>query len=143
MTTIERAVTTAAPPDKVFPYLVDFRNAEEWDSGTRSCERISGDGGVGTVYHNVSTFVGNTVELDYTVEEIAQPRFVIVGRNDTTTSHDTITVTPTDDGGSLVLYRAEFTFTGLARFATPVIKPLLERLGDATAEQLESALGRL
>ena len=143
MTTIERTVTSPAPPEKVFPYLVDFRNAEEWDSGTISCERVSGDGGVGTVYRNVSTFAGNTVELDYTVEEVAEPRFVIVGRNATATGHDTVTVTPTPDGGSEVLYRAEFTFTGLARFAGPVMKPLLERLGDRTAEQLEGALGRL
>ena len=37
-TTIERTVTTTAPPEKVFPYLADFRNATEWDSGTDSCE---------------------------------------------------------------------------------------------------------
>jgi uncharacterized protein YndB with AHSA1/START domain len=143
MTTLERTVTTPAPPDRVFPYLVDFRNAEEWDSGTRSCELVSGDGGVGSVYHNVSTFVGSTVELDYTVEEVAEPRFVIVGRNETTTSHDTITLTPTADGGTEVRYLAEFTFTGLVRFAGPVMKPLLERLGDATAAQLKAALDRL
>ncbi len=34
-TTIERTVSTTTPPEKVFPYLVDFRNATEWDSGTR------------------------------------------------------------------------------------------------------------
>lgn len=143
MTTLQRTVTTHAPPDAVFAYLVDFRNAEEWDSGTTSCELVSGDGGPGTVYRNVSQFAGNTVELDYTVEEVAQPRFVIVGRNDTTTSHDTITVSPTRDGGSQVDYRAEFTFTGLVRFAGPVMKPLLDRLGDRTAEQLRAALDRL
>ena len=83
--TIERTVTTTAAPEKVFPYLVDFRNATEWDSGTESCERVSGDGGPGTVYKNVSKFAGNTVELEYTVDAVEQPRFVIVGRNDTTT----------------------------------------------------------
>ncbi len=94
------------------------------------------------MYHNVSQFAGNSVELDYTVEEVAQPRFVIVGRNATTTSRDTITVTPSG-GGSQVVYRADFTFTGLARFAGPVMKPLLERLGDKTAAQLRAALDRL
>ena len=96
--TIERTVTTTAAPEKVFPYLVDFRNATEWDSGTESCERVSGDGGPGTVYKNVSKFAGNTVELEYTVDAVEQPRFVIVGRNDTTTSQDTITVTPREGG---------------------------------------------
>ena len=141
-TTIERTVTTSAAPEKVFPYLVDFRNATEWDSGTESCERVSGDGGPGTVYKNVSKFAGNTVELEYTVDAVDQPRFVIVGRNDTTTSEDTITVTPRE-GGSTVVYRADFTFTGLARFAGPLMRPLLDRLGDKTAAQLGSALDRL
>ena len=40
-------------------------------------------------------------------------------------------------------YRAEFTFTGLARIAGPLMKPLLDRLGDRTAEQLKSTLDRL
>ncbi len=142
MTTLRRTVRTTAPPDQVFPYLVDFRNAPEWDSGTVSCERVSGDGGPGTVYRNVSEFAGRTVELDYTVEEVDQPRFVIVGRNDTTTSRDTITVTKTD-AGSEVDYTAEFTFAGAARFLGPLMTPLLNRLGDKTAESLSDALAGL
>jgi uncharacterized protein YndB with AHSA1/START domain len=142
-TTIERTVTTTTSPEKVFEYLVDFRNAEQWDSGTKSCELVSGDGGPGTVYRNVSEFAGNTVELEYTTETVDLPTFVIIGRNDTTTSHDTITVTPHGPGGSSVSYRAEFTFTGVARLAGPLMKPLLDRLGDRTAEQLKNALDRL
>ena len=143
MTTIERTVATTASPERVFAYLLDFRNTTEWDSGTRSCELVSGDGGPGTAYRNVSHFAGNDVELVYTVESVDEPHtFVIAGRNDSTTSHDTITVTPTD-GGSTVVYRADFTFTGLARYAAPLRKPLLDRLGDRTAAQLTSALDRL
>lgn len=142
MTTIERTVTTKAAPDTVFPYLVDFRNATQWDSGTKSCELVSGDGGPGTVYKNVSAFAGNEVELDYTVDTVDQPTFVIVGHNDTTTSRDTITVTP-HGTGSTVVYRAEFTFSGVAKLAGPLMKPLLDRLGDKTAEQLKSSLDRL
>ena len=143
MTTVERTVTTTTPPEKVFPYLVDFANATEWDSGTVSCERVSGDGGPGTVYKNVSKFMGNEVELEYTTESTDEPRFVIVGRNETTTSHDTITVTPGPAGGSTVVYRADFTFTGLAKVAGPLLKPFLEKLGNDTAAQLKTALDRL
>src|SRR5512139_3870910 len=141
-TTIERTVATPAPPEKVFPYLLDFRNATEWDSGTESCELVSGDGGPGTVYRNVSKFAGNTVELDYTVDAVDEPVFVIVGRNATTTSHDTVTVSPAA-AGSTVTYRADFSFTGLVRLAGPLLTPLLNRLGDNTAAQLKSALDRL
>lgn len=140
-TTIERTIRTSAPADEAFAYLVDFRNATEWDAGTVSCERLSGDGGPGTVYRNVSTFAGNTVELEYTTQSVAQPQFVIVGRNRTTTSHDTVTVRP-DGTGSAVTYRAVFEFTGPARFLGPVLTPLLERLGDRTAARLKEALDR-
>lgn len=140
-TTVERTIRTSTSADEVFPYLADFRNATEWDAGTVSCERVSGDGGPGTRYKNVSKFAGNTVELEYTTEEVQAPRFVIVGRNATTTSHDTITVRP-DGTGAEVTYRADFEFTGLARFLGPVMTPLLGRLGDRTAAQLKEALDR-
>lgn len=139
--TVERTIRTGAAPEVVFPYLVDFRNATEWDAGTDSCERVSGDGGVGTVYRNVSTFAGRSVELEYTTEKVAEPEFVVVGRNASTTSHDTITVRP-DGTGSSVTYRADFDFSGPARFLGPIMKPLLERLGDRTAAQLKETLDR-
>ena len=144
MTTIERTVSTTRPPDAVSPYLVDVRNAVEWDLATVSCDRVSGDRGPGTVYRTVSEFAGTEVELRYTVETVEEPRrFVIVGHNDSTTSHDTITVSPRPERGSTVVYRAELTFTGVTKLAGPIMSPLLDRLGDRTAEQLETALDRL
>lgn len=139
---LSRRITTTAPADLVFTYLADFSHAEQWDSGTVSCVRISGDGGPGTVYRNVSKFAGREVTLDYTVHECQSPRFVVVGRNDTTTSTDTIVVEPAGEG-SIVDYTAEFAFTGLARFLGPVMRPLLDRLGDATASQLQRTLDGL
>jgi hypothetical protein len=144
MTTIERTVATTASPERVFGYLLDFRNATEWDSGTLSCTLVSGDGGPGTVYRNVSHVAGNDVELEYTVESVNEPHeFVIVGRNDSTTSRDTVTVSAHGETGARVVYHAEFTFSGMARVATPLLKPILDRLGDKTAEQLKTALDRL
>ncbi len=142
MTTLRRSIRTITPPAKVFPYLADFANAAQWDSGTVSCERVSGDGGPGTVYRNVSRFAGREVELLYTTESAEEPTFVVVGRNETTVSRDTIVVTA-EGTGSRVDYTAEFTFTGIARFLGPVMRPLLDRLGDQTAEQLARTLDRL
>ena len=140
-TTVEGTITTTAPPSDVLPYLADFRNATEWDAGTVSCERVSGDGGVGTTYKNVSKFAGNTVELEYTTEELGEDHVVIVGRNDAATSHDTITVRP-HGTGSEVTYKAEFDFSGIVALVGPLMTPLLERLGDKTAAQLKDVLDR-
>ena len=142
MPTIQRTVVTSAAPSRVLPYLLDFENAVEWDSGTVSCQLLSGDGSRGTVWHNVSKFAGRTVDLDYTLEGVTGTSFVIVGRNETTTSRDTITVVP-DGSGSSVDYQAEFSFTGLGRFLWPVAMPLLNKLGNDTAGTLKTALDRL
>ena len=63
MPSITRTFTTTAPPDAAHAYLADFRNAEAWDPGTKSCERTGGDGGVGTTYRNVSSFLGELDEI--------------------------------------------------------------------------------
>ena len=142
MPTVQRTVTTTAPPARVLPYLLDFENAVEWDSGTVSCELLSGDGSPGTIWHNVSKFAGRTTDLDYTLESVTETTMVIVGRNETTTSRDTITVVP-DGSGSSVDYQAEFSFTGLGRWLWPVAMPLLNKLGNDTARTLKTALDRL
>ncbi len=142
MLTLHRTVETSAAPDVAFAYLADFENAAQWDSGTVSCRRVSGEGGPGTVYRNVSRFAGREVELDYLVETRQAPTFVIVGQNSTTTSHDTIEVHP-QGSGSVVVYTAVFTFRGVARFLGPVMVPLLNRLGDRTADQLRRCLDAL
>lgn len=143
MPVLTRTVTTSAAPSEVFAYLADFENAAEWDSGTVSCERTSGDGGPGTTYRNHSRFAGRDVVLTYTVDLCEEPTLLITGRTPTTTSADTIVVSPAEGGGSQVRYVAEFTFTGPARLLGPVMGLLLRRLGDETARTLTAALRRL
>src|SRR3954453_2905110 len=134
-----RTISTRWDPASVFSYLLDFENAEEWDAGTVSCRRTSGDGGVGTHYLNVSEFRGNETELDYVVETVEPGRrFVITGTNKTVTSKDTVTVRPTD-AGSEVEYRAEMTFKGLAALASPFLNKPLQKLADDTEAQLASS----
>src|SRR5690242_10625017 len=105
---LQRTVTTQWDADSVFDYLLDFEHAVEWDAGTVRCERLSGDGGVGTRYRNTSKFLGRETTLDYQVDEVLPGhRFVITGRNKTVVSTDTVTVTAAPGGGALVDYRAE------------------------------------
>lgn len=142
MPEIYRRIQTRTDAAVVFDYLTDFENAVEWDSGTRSCVRIDGDGGVGTTYRNVSSFMGREVTLEYTVEKVDAPHFVIVGRSGNTTSTDAITVTPSGTG-CVVDYRAQFEFGGLTRLLTPLLIPALQRLGDKTERTLHDALEQL
>lgn len=69
MPSVERTITVDQPIAKVWAYLSDFRSTEEWDPPTVSTTRTSGDGGVGTTYHNVSKMLGSETEVDYVVTD--------------------------------------------------------------------------
>ncbi|MBA2414329.1 MAG: SRPBCC family protein [Geodermatophilaceae bacterium] len=143
MPTIRRTVVAAKPVDTVFAYLADFANAEEWDAGTLSCRRLSGDGGVGTTYENVSSFRGRKTTLVYEVMEcVENERLVLRGANKTVTAVDTMTFDPAPDG-TRVTYNADFTFKGLAALLTPFLKKPLATLGDEAEKSLAAALARL
>ena len=73
MAHVERTLTTSTDIHTVWDYLTDFRTSEEWDPPTVSTERTSGDGGVGTTYHNVSSFLGSQSEVDYVVPTPPSP----------------------------------------------------------------------
>ena len=143
MPSVSRTFTTTAPPGVVFDYVADFTNTEEWDPGTRSCERISGDGGVGTTYRNVSSFLGRESEITYTTVELERPtRIHLTGHNEQFDGHDVLGIRA-HGTGSEVTYTAEFAFSGAARFAVPVVAAYLPLLARRTAEQLRGCLDTL
>lgn len=140
---LQRSVLTPASPDRVFAYLSDFTTTNEWDPGTVRTERIAGDGGVGTTYRNISTFLGRESELTYTVTELTAPtRVALRGENKTVLAHDQMDIAP-DGAGTRVTYTADFTFRGAAKLLAPLLRPALNRLGDHAEEGLADALGRL
>lgn len=140
---IRRSVTVATPVSRAFAYLADFTTTTEWDPGTVSTTRTSGDGGVGTTYHNVSRFLGRETELDYeVVERVEGERIVLVGRNATVTAEDTMAFTG-DDTTTTLTYTARFTFSGLTRFLAPLLAPAFARLGNEAEEGLRRALNGL
>ena len=145
---ITRTVETVTPVDRVFGYLSDFTTTTEWDPGTVDTTRVSGDGGVGTLYRNVSSFAGSKTELDYTVTEVVPgERFQLRGVNKTVVATDTMTFTPTPSGGTKVVYHADFQFQGLLGKVAPLLKPVLalpfKKLGDEAQKGMQEALDRL
>jgi len=142
MPSISRTFSTIAAPNVAFAYLCDFTHAEAWAPGTQSCERTSGDGGVGTTYRNVSTFLGREVEITYTTAELAPPtRVHLRGTNEQFEGHDIFEITASGRG-SQVRYTAEMSFSGLSRFASPVVAAYLPILARKTVDQLRASLDR-
>ena len=140
MPSVTRSFTVHPAPAVVIDYLKDFANAEEWDPGTESCTRVDdGPIAVGARWHNVSKIAGVTTELDYELTELTDTRIVLVGRNDSATSTDTITVLPSGEG-SEITYHADLDMHGLANLAAPAMKLVFEKLANETEEQLTRAL---
>ena len=138
-----RSVTVAASPKKVFDYLSDFTTTTEWDPGTVSTVRVSGDGGVGTVYENRSRLAGRESALTYVVTEIRSPESITLrGHNDSVVAVDTMTFEPVGKG-TRVTYTAHFTFKGAAKLAAPFLCPAFKKLGDEAEAGLQEHLGKL
>ena len=140
---LSRTVLTPADPAKVFAYLSDFTNTEEWDPGTVECTRVDGDGGVGTRYRNVSSFLGRKTELEYVAAELTAPTLVhFAGHNEQFEGHDRIRL-EASGGGTQVTYDAEFSFKGASLVAVPLIALYLPVLANKTVKQLKQSLDRL
>jgi carbon monoxide dehydrogenase subunit G len=143
VSSVSRTFTVDATPDVVVPYLADFTHAEQWDPGTEQCTRDdSGPVRVGSSWHNKSKIAGVSTELVYTLEEVSADRVVLVGRNDTATSTETIDVRP-DGAGSQVTYTNDLEFHGAAKLAAPLGKVIFEKLGNDTEKQLTEVLNGL
>lgn len=116
MPSVQRTFRVSIPPAEVIDYLKDFANTVEWDPGTQLCtQNGSGLVEVGTTWHNESKLAGFTTELEYELRELT-------------------------DRGSEPTYRADIDLHGVSALATPVLKVVLERLGDQTQEQLRNVL---
>lgn len=138
---IRRHVTTPRPIGEVFAYLSDFTTTTEWDPGTVKTTRISGDGGVGSVYANTSRFNGRQTELIYTVTAFEPNEVVqLQGENRTVHATDTISFESTP-AGTRVTYDAHFRFRGIARLAQPFLRRAFQRLGDEAEAGMRKALG--
>lgn len=141
---LERTVTTDKPVEKVFAYLADFTTTTEWDPGTVRTTRTSGDGGVGTIYRNVSKFAGRETELDYTVVDREEnQRIALEGKNRTVTAHDLMTFSATSTGGTEVRYVADFDFGPLTPLLSLLLRPFFTKLGDEAEKGMARALARL
>lgn len=143
MITISRAFTVAAPAAAALSCLKDFGTTGDWDPATRRTTRTdTGPLAPGAHWHHVSKVLGVTTELTYTLLSVTADRLVFAGRNEGATTTNTITVRPAG-GGSEVTYRLELELHGLAKLATPVLRPELEKLGTGAAVRLSRVLDRL
>ena len=143
---IERKVRTPRPIDEVAHYLSDFRTTEQWDPHTKRCTRTdAGPLGVGSEFDNTQQVVGPlSTTLHYRVESFEPGRSVtLVSKGSFVTATDSMSFEEQPDGGTLVTYRAEFEFARAAKPVEPLLRRMLEKVGDDGRAGMEQALQRL
>lgn len=143
MVEVTRTLTVNQSREAVLDYLRDFGRAEEWDPGTVSCRRLdTGPIAVGARWHNVSKVMGSETELTYELTRLDPDHLQFVGKNDTATSTDDISLATGERPGTTeITYHADITFHGAAKLATPIAKVAFEKLGNDTEENLRRILG--
>jgi hypothetical protein len=128
-------------PAKAFAYMADFSNARLWDPSVSEAQRSAeGPLGVGSTFDLVARFAGRNVPLTYSIVEFEPPARVVLEARRGFVSRDTITVSASDDGGSLVHYDALLSFTGIGRLFDPVMQRVFDRVGAKAAAGIEAAL---
>ncbi|MGH1562820.1 SRPBCC family protein [Mumia sp. DW29H23] len=144
MVAVSRTLTVDKPLAEVFAYLSDFTTTEQWDPGTVETTRVSGDGGVGTRYRNVSKFLGKSVELTYETTRFEPDAvFEVTGHNDSVTTKDHLVFASTGSG-TQVRYVADFAFHGAVdKIPDAILRLPLERLADKTVRQMQDTLARI
>ncbi len=131
------------PAEKVFAYLSDFSNTEEWDPSTVRAERVDrGPIREGSEFRLVASFLGRESAIAYRVVEYDSPNAVgLRGENATVVSLDRIVVEATDTG-SRITYDAELTLKGLLKLADPILGVAFRRVGDRALTGMRATLAR-
>ena len=128
--------------EESFAYVADFTTVAEWDPGIHSSRRVSGDGGVGTVYEVQAEFRGKTMPFTYTVTAFEQNRRIVLdGVGEKATSLDTIVFEPAADGGTRITYSADFKLKGVLRVVEPFLGGTFRTLARKALDGLAAKLG--
>jgi hypothetical protein len=142
MATYRASVSSPKPPADVFAYMARFSNAAHWDPGVAAAEDMSpGPPGFGSTYRLMVRFLGRTLPLEYRIEEIDEPkRVVLQAENAMIRSTDVIEVAPAAGGGSIVTYEATLTPKGVSVSLSPLIGVVFRHIGDRAVAGLRAAL---
>ncbi len=139
---VTEVIEVPRSPAESFSYVADFTTVEKWDPGIQSSHKVSGEGGIGTVYDVEADFRGKTVPFTYTVTAFEQDRRIVLdGVGEKATSLDTISFEPTADGGTRITYTADFRLKGVLRLAEPFLGSTFTKLAHDALEGLAARLG--
>jgi carbon monoxide dehydrogenase subunit G len=144
MTVLHEQIDTSLPLDRAFPFVADFANAERWDPGVATSERInSGPVGVGARYRLGIVMRGRVTPMEYEVTRYEPMRAVVLrGTGSGVEAVDEIRFEATETG-TRIDYVADIRLTGVLRLAAPFAGGALARIARDARDGMQRTLDQL
>src|SRR4249919_2280575 len=141
MTILHERIETTLPIDATFAYVADFENADEWDPGVATAQRLdSGPVRVGTRYRLGVRIGGRVAPMEYRIS-IFEPstRVVLVGSGSGVSAVDDIRFERID-GRTRIDYTADITLDGARRLIQPFLGRAFASIGRNAADGMKRTL---
>ena len=141
MTTLREQIETTLPLDATFAYVADFANAEEWDPGVATAQRLdAGPVGVGTRYRLGVRIGGRVAPMEYRISVFEPPtRVVLVGFGSGVSAVDDIRFEEVETR-TRVDYTADITLDGARRLIQPFLGRAFATIGRNAADGMQRTL---
>lgn len=144
MTVLREQIDTTLPLERAFSFIADFANAERWDPGVATSERINtGPLGVGARYQLGVRLSGKVAPMMYEITAY-EPlrRVVLTGTGSGVAAVDDIRFEATEHG-TRIDYVADIRLTGVMRLAAPFAGGAFAKIARGAREGMQRTLDQL
>ncbi len=141
MTRLHETIQTTLPIADAFAFVADFANAQHWDPGVASSERIDpGPVDLGARYRLGVRLAGRVAPMEYRITTYEPTsRVVLTGSGSNVTAVDDIRFEKVGTG-TRIEYTADITLGGWMRVIQPFAGGAFERLAKAALAGMQRAL---
>ncbi|MCJ7712527.1 MAG: SRPBCC family protein [Chloroflexi bacterium] len=144
MAVLREQISTTLPLDEAFAFIADFANAEKWDPGVATSERVNpGPVEIGARYRLGIRMRGKVSPMVYEITTYEpMRRVVLTGTGSGVDAIDDIRFEATETG-TRIDYIADIRLTGLLRLAAPFAGGALTKLVRAGRDGMQRTLDQL
>lgn len=141
MPRLHETIDTRLPLEDAFAFVADFANAQHWDPGVATSERIDpGPVGLGARYGLGVRMRGSVAPMEYRITTWEPTsRVVLTGAGSNVSAVDEIRFEAIP-GGTRIAYTADIHLTGWMRLVEPFVGGQFEKIAKDALGGMQKAL---
>lgn len=141
MTRLHETIDTPLPVEEAFAFIADFANAQHWDPGVATSERLdAGPVGLGARYRLGIRMRGKVSPMEYRITAFEAPRRVVLtGEGSGVSAVDEIRFEPTATG-TRIDYTADIRLGGWMRLIEPFAGGAFRKIATDALGGMQRAL---